>query len=156
MGGAVDKDERIATTADSDTVSKRDVHVHGVKVIVFCTIKEATLFGLRNCCIRAKGEGKLAAINPLSILTDLQKIVVISELATAHDAMELLCRPMDLCVGSISGVAEPNQGEGSARMMKMARNLIGSHGGKKTCDGFVGGVISVRMLLGVGIQGERH
>ncbi len=45
-GGAVDKDERIAITADSNTVSERNVHVYGIKVIVFCTIKEATLFGL--------------------------------------------------------------------------------------------------------------
>jgi hypothetical protein len=101
----VNKDERIAITADSDTVSKSNVHVHSVEVIVFCRIKEATLFGLRNSCIRAKGEGKLASIDPLSVLADLQKMFVISELATAHDAMELLCRPMGRRVGSISGVA---------------------------------------------------
>ncbi len=142
----VDKDERIAiSAANSDTVSKRDVHVHGVKVMVFCTTKEATLFGLWNCCIRANGEGKLAAINPLFILTDLQKMFVISELATAHDVMELLCRPMGLCVGSVIG----------ARMMKKAGNLLGSHGEKKTSGGFVGGVRSVRRLLNIMIQGEQ-
>ncbi len=83
MGSAVNKDERIAITANSNTVSKHDVHVNSVKVIVFCTIKEATSFGLSNCCIRAKGEGKLAAINPLSILADLQKMFVISELVSS-------------------------------------------------------------------------
>jgi hypothetical protein len=67
-GSRVNKDERIAITANRDTVFERDVHVHDVKVIVFCTIKETTSFGLWNCCIRAKGERKLAAINPLSIL----------------------------------------------------------------------------------------
>jgi hypothetical protein len=137
-GGAVDKDERVAITANSNTVSERDVHVHGVEVIVFCMIKKATLFGYWNCCIRAKGEGKLAAINPLSVSTDLQKMFVIPELATAHDVIELFCRPMGLCVGSISGVAGLNQGEGSARMMKMAGNLLWSHGGEKKSDGFVG------------------
>jgi hypothetical protein len=108
MGGAADKDERIVITADSYTVSERDVHVHSIKVIAFCTIEEATLFGFGNCCIRAKGEGKLAAIDPLSVLTNLQKMFAISELATAHDAMELLCRPMGLCVGSNNGVVGPN------------------------------------------------
>jgi hypothetical protein len=63
---------------------------------------------------------------------------VISELATAHDAMELFCRPMGLCVRSVSGVAGSNQGEGSARMMKMAGNLLRSYGREKTSDGFVG------------------
>ncbi len=139
MSGAVDKDERIAITAASNTVSKCNVHVHGIKVIVFCTIKEATLFGLWNCCIRAKGEEKLAAINPLSVSTDLQKMFVISELATAHDVMELLCQPMGLCVRSISGVAGLNQGEGSARTLKMAGNLLRSLGGEKASDKFVGG-----------------
>ncbi len=73
---------------------------------------------------KTKGEGKLATINQLSVLTDLQKMFVISEFVTAHDAMELLCRPMGLCVGCVSGVAGPNRGEGSARMMKMVGNLL--------------------------------
>jgi hypothetical protein len=64
---------------------------------------------------------------------------IISELATAHDAMELLCRPMGLCVGSISGVAGPNQGEENTWMMKMTGNLLSSHSGEKTSDGFVSG-----------------
>jgi hypothetical protein len=48
MGGAVNKDKRIAIIANSDTVSEHDVHVHGIEVIVFCLIKEATLlaFGI--------------------------------------------------------------------------------------------------------------
>jgi hypothetical protein len=122
--------------------------------MVFCTIEGATPFGLQNCCIRTKGEGKLAAINPLSIFTDLQKMFVVPKLATAHDVMELLCRPMGFCVGCVSGVAGPNQGEESARMMKKVGNLLGGYGGEKTSDGFAGSVRRVRRLLNVRIRRE--
>ncbi len=78
-----------------------------------------------------KSQGRRETCHHQSIvhLDWLAEDVCNSELATAHDAMELLCRPTDLCVGSISGVAELNQGEGSANMMKMASNLLRSHGG---------------------------
>ncbi len=59
---------------------------------------------------------------------------------------------MGLCVGSVCNVTGPNQEEGSARMMKMACNPLGSHGGEKTSDGFIGSGWIVRRLPNIRIR----
>jgi hypothetical protein len=97
--GAVDKDESIAISANRDTVAKCDVHVDSVKVMVFSVIEQTALVGFWNCGIRTKGGGKLAAVNPFTIMTDLKEMFEIPEHPTAHDLMELLRGPMGLCVG---------------------------------------------------------
>jgi hypothetical protein len=61
----------------------------------------------------------------------------IPELLTAHDSMELLRRPMDLCVGGISSIAQSNQGKGCNRMVKKAGNLLGGHSGEKVICLFI-------------------
>jgi hypothetical protein len=90
------------------TVSKGNIHVDGIQVKVFCAVKSTALLGFRNCGIRAEGGGKLAAINSFAIPTDLKEVLVISKLPTTHDAMQLLCSPMGLCVGCICSIARPN------------------------------------------------
>jgi hypothetical protein len=56
---------------------------------------------------------------------------IISEFPTAHDSMELLCRPMGLCVRGIGGITQLNQGEGCARLVTKVGNLLGGHSGEK-------------------------
>ncbi len=105
--GAIDKDESISKPANQDTVTKGNIHVDGIKVTVSCTVKGAAPHGFRNCGIRAKGRGKLAAIDPFAIPTDLKEVIVISNLPTTHDAMKLLRSPMCLCVGCVCSIAWP-------------------------------------------------
>ncbi len=51
--------------------------------------------------------------------------------------MELLGGPMGLCVKGIGSIAQSNQGEGCARMVKKAGNLLGEHSGEKARPGFI-------------------
>ncbi len=67
--------------------------------------------GFWNSGIRAKGGEKFASIDPLPIATDLKKVFIITELLTAHDAVEFLCGPMGFCIGGIGGIARPDQRE---------------------------------------------
>ncbi len=100
----MNKDKSIAISANRVTVTKRDVHVDSIQVTVLSAIGPTALFGFWNCGIRTKGGGKLATVNPFTIMTDLKLRVIISECPTAHDLMELLRGPMGLCVGGIGGI----------------------------------------------------
>ena len=97
--GTVDEDESIAIATNDDTVPKRNIHVDSVEVTVSHTIKTTTMLDLWNGGIKAKGGWKLTAINPLVILTDLNKMLVVAKLAAAHNTMELFRGPMSFGVG---------------------------------------------------------
>jgi hypothetical protein len=129
--GAVNEDESISISTNRDTVVKHDVHVDSIQAMVFSAIEQAAAFGFWNGGIRTKGGGKLATVHPFSVTTDLKEMFIISEFPTAHDSMELLCRPMGLCVRGIGGITQLNQGEGCARLVTKVGNLLGGHSGEK-------------------------
>ncbi len=68
-------------------------------------------------------------------------MLVVSELATAHDTMELLHRPMGFSVRGVGGIAWLNQRERSAGMVEKVGNLIGGYSGQKARGGLVGGIV---------------
>jgi hypothetical protein len=139
---AVDKNKSIMVTADSNAVPKGNVHMHSIEVMVHGAIKEPIPIGFWNGGILGTQRGReLASINPFTATTDLKKMLVVSELATAHDTMELLCGPVGFSVGGVGGIARSNQRERSAGVAEKVGNLVGGHSGQKARGGFVGGII---------------
>ncbi len=152
--GTVNKDESIAIAADCDTVPKCNVHVDNVKVKVHRMIKSATMLGLQNGGIRAKGGWKFTAINPFAVATDLKKMLIVAKLAAAHNTMELFRGPMSFGVGGVCSITWADQRKCHARMVKKMCDLLGCHGGKKPRGGRIGGLSGRRRqrLLGINIQ----
>jgi hypothetical protein len=61
-----------------------------IEIFVTVFIEGAAAMGLRNRSEGAEGRRKFPTIDPLTITTDLQKVLVISELTATHDSMKLL------------------------------------------------------------------
>jgi hypothetical protein len=59
----------------------------------------------RNSSLGDERHRKLAAINPFTITTNCENILVVLEITTAHNAMDLLRQPMGFSVGGIGSVA---------------------------------------------------
>jgi hypothetical protein len=54
-GSSVDQDENIAEATDQETVLENDVHVYGIKMLVFHPIKRPTTVGFASGYIREEG-----------------------------------------------------------------------------------------------------
>jgi hypothetical protein len=132
MGGRGNKNQSTAVPADTNTVPKHNVHMNSVKVFVLCFVEETTTLGFQDGSIGSKRGGEFTTVNPLPILTDLQKMFVVTEFTAAHDPMQLLRQPMSLCIGAISGVAWLNRRKRPIVMMKKPSDLLGRHRRKKT------------------------
>jgi hypothetical protein len=121
---AANKNKSIKVTADSNSVPKGNVHMHSVKLTVPGVIKGGTLLGFWTGGIGTQRGRELASIDPFPATTDLKKMLVVLELATSHDAMELLRQPMGFSIGGVGGIARSNRRERSARMVEKAGNLL--------------------------------
>ncbi len=79
-----------------------------VNILVLCFVKGVNTLGLGNRGKQTEQGGEFPAINPFSILTDLEKMFIVLKFPTAHNTMEFLGHPMSLGVRLISGVARGN------------------------------------------------
>jgi hypothetical protein len=61
-----------------------------VEVVVLCAIKGTAMLRLGNCRIGPKRGRESSSINLFAIADNLQEVLVISELPTAHDVMQFL------------------------------------------------------------------
>jgi hypothetical protein len=106
-----------------------------IKIFVTVFIEGAATMGLRNCNEGAKGRRKFPTIDPLTVRTDLQKVLVISELAATHDSMKLLQRPMRLLIRIVSRITRPDRQKRSTNVMEKRLNLVRSHRQEKAGGG---------------------
>ena len=97
--------------------------MNSVKITVVYAFKRPASFGLGDRGKRAKGHREFTTINPLAVPTDIKNVLVVSELATSHNAMNLLRRPMNFCVGGIGSVTRPDRRKRRVRMVKKPKDF---------------------------------
>jgi hypothetical protein len=83
----INQNEGISKAPHQHTIPKRDVEIDCIEILIFCAVEEPTLLCLRNRCIRTKLGRELATINPRTITTHLEEMLVVAELATTHDSV---------------------------------------------------------------------
>ncbi len=64
---SVDQDENIAEATNIETVPESNIHVYGIKILVFCPIKRPTTVGFAYSCVGTQGRGEFTTIQPFTV-----------------------------------------------------------------------------------------
>jgi hypothetical protein len=134
----INKDEGITKPTNQETITKSNIYMHSIKIVVSGTVKDQSAFGFGNSGKRAKGRRKLPTIDPFTITTNLQDVLVVPKLSTTHNAMNLFSRPMSLGVQSIRHITRPNQWKRRTWVMEELGDLVKGQAESRMGDG--GGV----------------
>jgi hypothetical protein len=86
----INKNERVTKASDQDAISKGNIHMNKVQVEIMFLCQSVTTRGLGNHGIRTQRHWKLPTIDPLSIKTCLNDMLVIAKVTTAHGLMGFL------------------------------------------------------------------
>jgi hypothetical protein len=122
--GSINKDEGITKPTNWETITKSNIHMHHIEIAVSGMVKDQSTFGFGNSGKRAKGRRKLPTINPFTIMTNLQDVLVVPKLSTTHNAINFFSRPMSLGVQSIPRITRPNRWKRRTWVMEELGDLV--------------------------------
>jgi hypothetical protein len=123
----VHEDEGISKPADGKTVTKSYIHMNRIEIFIESLIKRFALVTPGHGGKGAKSWREFAAVNPGTMTTDLEKMLVTTKFPTPHSTVEFLGSPVCFLVTGVCSITRSSRGHYRTLVMDQSKDILLRH-----------------------------